>query len=247
MKRMECVYPYSYEEALRLGEQDVKLYNESYELNIKCADAVKTAIDNNYRDNRLNSKAAVEKVVKEYGYNRLNHVLANTIRRMEHDGRISLKNKEWAKSIEMVDDKTFDGRDRRIKYIVKGHSGLLDIFTSEALREYNSLGFYGEEHCIPAADLDFQGKLMVLKPENLNMEHKKPDFQLVYCTGGFGCSHNARGRKVFGEFLKDGEECQFERMDFIGELCEKHMPEWAKKSSRIRFQIRYNIYWIKEH
>ncbi len=68
---------------------------------------------------------------------------------------------------------------------------------------------------------------MVLSPFSLKDKYKTPDYQLFLATGGFGCSPTARGRKVFGTFLKDGESAQFQRSDFIGVIKEEFLPEWA--------------------
>jgi len=34
---------------------------------------------------------------------------------------------------------------------------------------------------------------------------------------------------VFGYFLKDGEETQYNRSDFVGVLKDEHLPDWAKE------------------
>ena len=52
---------------------------------------------------------------------------------------------------------------------------------------------------------------------------------MFLAESGFGCAPGARGRKVFGRFLKDGEETHFQRNDFIGILKMEYLPEWAKE------------------
>ncbi len=78
-------------------------------------------------------------------------------------------------------------------------------------------------------DVDYTGKIVVIAPQYLKDEYKTPEDQLFLATGGFGCSPHARGRKVFGQFLKDGEETCFYREDIIGVLREEHLPEWAEE------------------
>ena len=70
-------------------------------------------------------------VVKQFGYERTLYVLANTVQRLEHDGRISRKNKEWAW-------KTPFGADPKCAYfiITNCHPGLLNIFLDTARHEY---------------------------------------------------------------------------------------------------------------
>ena len=42
-----------------------------------------------------------------------------------------------------------------------------------------------------------------------------------------GCDESNLGRKVFGEFIKDGEKTHFLRDDFLGIADENKLPEWA--------------------
>ena len=41
------------------------------------------------------------------------------------------------------------------------------------------------------------------------------------------CSPTASVRKVFGKFLKDGENTSFNRSDFLGVIKDECIPEWA--------------------
>lgn len=227
MDKMEYPYPYSYEEAQRLGEYDLDLYKKSRQLNVECAKSIKEIINKNYAGYRL-EKDLAKKIIAEYGYDRVNFVLANTIRHRENDGRISKENKEWAKKVFIPEDR-LDRYDQRGYFEVNIHSGLLDIFTSDARKEYEALGLYGKKHCNSTDGLNFAGKLMILDPINLKAASKKPDEQIIYCIDGFGCSPTASGRKVYGKFLTDGTECQFYRQDFIGELKDEFVPDWARQ------------------
>lgn len=91
----------------------------------------------------------------------------------------------------------------------------------------NSLPLYDKSHCIKDDNIHFKNQVAVLRPDILSDEYCKPEFQLFYCTGGFGCSPTARGRKVYGEFLSDGEAVHFYRQDFIEILKPELLPEWA--------------------
>ena len=106
-------------------------YNASLDANIACKEAIETAIGRYYGHNRLGAVPAVRDVVKQFGYERTLYVLANTVQRLEHDGRISRKNKEWAW-------KTPFGADPKCAYfiITNCHPGLLNIFLDTARHEY---------------------------------------------------------------------------------------------------------------
>ena len=68
---------------------------------------------------------------------------------------------------------------------------------------------------------------MILKPEILNEQFKSPINQYFYATGGFGCDPEKSGRKVFGQFLADGEKAHFYREDFCGVADYDQIPKWA--------------------
>ena len=129
------VYPYPAAYAREHGE--LEQYRASYKANIACKEAIETAIRDNYADNSLNTKKAVAQVAEDYGYPRLLHVLANTIRQKEWDGRISTDNKRWAATQHVFEDMDGFSTDRNIYFVVdKAHPGLLDMFATSARREY---------------------------------------------------------------------------------------------------------------
>lgn len=128
------VYPYPASYAHEQGE--LEQYRASHKANIACRDAIDTAIADHYRDNRLGN-GAVKQVVAQFGYDRTLYVLANTVRQKDWDGRISRENKEWAKTIPVYEDKDSWGGDRRCEFVVdRAHTGLMDLFTTQARREY---------------------------------------------------------------------------------------------------------------
>lgn len=223
--KKKWVYIYSNSEAVKLGQADVEMYWESFILNKECVEDIKESISRNYDGLRLGDSAAKE-VIDIYGYDRVNFVLTNTVKKLSYDGRISRSNKEWAESFWISDD-VINGKDMRSEYIVNAHPGILDIFINESRKEYETLRLYNTKHCKIDSSLDFKGRIMVLAPENLKDEYKAGEYQIIYCTGGFGCSPSARGRTVFGVFLNDGEKCRFKREGFIGELKEEYIPDWA--------------------
>ena len=72
-------------------------------------------------------------MVKRFGYERMLYVLANTVQAQGGDGRVSQSNKKWAQSIPVV----FEGGRRDTSYLItRTHSGLLDMFVSQARDEF---------------------------------------------------------------------------------------------------------------
>lgn len=128
------VYPYPASYAHEHGE--LEQYRASHKANIACRDAIDTAIADHYRNNSLGS-GAIKQVVEQFGYDRTLYVLANTVKQKDLDGRISRDNKAWAKTVPVYEDKDSWGGDRCCEFVVdKAHTGLMDLFTTEARREY---------------------------------------------------------------------------------------------------------------
>ena len=125
------IYKESYEYAYQHGEQDRRL--ASRRANIACKEAIEKAIAVHYSDYRLDTTAAVQEVVKQFGYDRMLYVLANTVQANERDGRISPSNKKWAWTIPVA----FERRERDVSYLItRSHMSPLEMFVSEARHEY---------------------------------------------------------------------------------------------------------------
>lgn len=121
------VYMYSPDMARQNGELDQ--YREGRRLNAACAKAIDKAIsDSNYKLNHYDLGSAVEKTVSEYGWERVNMVLANTVQYKDYDGRFSHDNREWAKRIPLPDA----ARDSRAGFVTDAHPYLLDGFIDRA-------------------------------------------------------------------------------------------------------------------
>ena len=215
------VYPYSLEEAQRNGETD--LYKQSRAENIACAQAIRKALADNFDGYHL--KPGIEKkIIEDFGFDRTMYVLANTIQHFHYDGRISIYNKDWADTIFIPDNNNH----RNADFLIDS-PGLVNMFAADVRDRYRELDLWNETHCIPANNLDFENKIMVLNPMGIKDEYKKPDYQLFYAQSGFGCSPTARGRQVYGRFLADGEYTHFERSRFLGQLKPGLVPDWAKE------------------
>lgn len=218
MAKHISVYPWSQQEAQKLGEVD--RWRESYKENCTCARAIEQAISENYSDNHLNTDMAKD-IIERFGFNRVNWVLANTIQRKVDDGRISQSNKEWAAGFYIPND------DVQWHYEVDSHPGLTDLFVNRVRQEWQSLGLFDRSHC--SEEDDYEGKLLILSPSTLKDEYKTPEDQLFFATSGFGCDPSKMGTAVYGFFVKDEEHTHFRRSDFIGVIKAECIPEWASE------------------
>ena len=81
------LYPHSAAYASEHGE--MAQYNASFQASHACKEAIEQAVSRHYRNNRLDAEAAVNDVLERFGPDRVQYVLANTVRHKEWDGRIS--------------------------------------------------------------------------------------------------------------------------------------------------------------
>ena len=125
------VYKESFQYAYQHGEQ--KQHLASNRANIACKEAIEQAITSHYYDNRFNAEAAVRDVVKQFGFERMFYVLANTVQTQGGDGRVSRSNKDWAQTIPVA----FENGRRDMSFLIThSHPGLLDMFVSKARHEH---------------------------------------------------------------------------------------------------------------
>lgn len=113
--------------AYEAGELDA--YRASRDANMACAEAIETAINGNYSDNRLSSEAALSDVLEHFSPERVQCVLANTIQQKNHDGRLSPQIKEWASGISVPPD------DRTGFLVDTVNPGLLNLFASKFVEQ----------------------------------------------------------------------------------------------------------------
>ena len=128
-------YPPVYKGTLEqaMGERDVDAYLDSRKLNLDCKKAIEEAIRENFDGLHLKQDAAKE-VVERFGEERMNFVMANTIRELSHDGRFSRQNKDWAEHIE-VPENISRGRNLNLDYVIESHPAVLDGFIDMARAE----------------------------------------------------------------------------------------------------------------
>lgn len=126
------VYRDPWDTACKLGEEEQ--YRDSKKLNIACKEYIEKAISDCYGVENpwcLDTDTATRLVADIFGLDRVLYVLANTIQSKDWDGRISRRNKDWAKTI------TIGQREDRFsdhcRFVVdKVNPGLTDLFTTAA-------------------------------------------------------------------------------------------------------------------
>ena len=120
------VYELSPAEARARGE--TSLFRESKKLNVACKAAIEAAVRKNFDGMHL-KKECLNTVMEEYGPDRMDWVLANTVRHLEYDGRFSHSNKEWAGGFDIPGINPH-GYDFGQYFKVGSHPAVLDGFVS---------------------------------------------------------------------------------------------------------------------
>ena len=126
---------YRHDAAYAREQGDLDLYRASRRANIACKEAIEASISEHYRDNRLD-KDAVPQVIEQFGYTRTLYVLANTVQQKEWDERFSPANKTWARTVDIPPNPDGFGGERNLDFVVDSHSGLVDLFLSQARQDY---------------------------------------------------------------------------------------------------------------
>lgn len=220
------LYRQSRSEAEKCNELD--FWKESYDENIRCRDAIDTAIHENFDGLYLSDKGC-KKVLAEFGYDRTMWVLSSSILSKTYgtgDRGYSQEKKNWAKSI----IPNYFPREQFVEFVPKFRADVVEMFIDQVCLKYESLGLVGKKECAASEEpQDYEAKLLILKPDMLKEQFKNPVNQYFYATSGFGCSPDKSGKKVFGQFLSDGEKTHFYREDFIGVADREQLPAWAKE------------------
>ena len=94
---------------------------------MECKEAIEKAIAENF-DGYTLPRDTAKGIIEQYGRERVEFVLANTIMNLPHDGRFSVNNKEWAKGIVPTTD--WQNRD----LVLTSHPAVLDGFTNQTRR-----------------------------------------------------------------------------------------------------------------
>ncbi|MDE6591244.1 MAG: DUF3849 domain-containing protein, partial [Oscillospiraceae bacterium] len=219
----DIFYTCSRQEAKSLGR--LALWEESHQANIRCAHEIDSLIASHTKDGQLEPDCA-RAALDRWGFHRVQFVLSNTLRNARAQG-FDPDSLKWARIPFVPPDKT-NG-----EFKLKSDTALLAQFVRQAHTEFQKLGLFEARHC--SAELDYEGKVLILRPAVLKEEYLSPRNQLWYCEGGFGCSPTSSGRAVYATCLGDGEKTRWDRADFVGVLDEKYLPDWAaEKLSALR-------------
>jgi len=220
-------YRYSIDTAKREGNLD--LWHESHRENMNCRQYIDskqtglsaTAYDGFHVDrDRSYTKAIIDK----FGYERVMHVLTNTVRATKTDGRWSQQVKDWAKS-------RYEGTvipHNSNEYVLNTHTGLVDILAKSVIKEYENLNLFNHTHCCDG-NLNYEKQVVVISPQSLKEEYWKPEFQLWYANHGNGCNPNGIGTGVFATCLYDGDKNKWARANVVGVIKDEFLPDWAKE------------------
>ena len=149
------------EEAMRREQEKLE-----HGVRVECKDAIEKAIAEKFDGYTLPGDTA-EGVIRQYGKERVESVLANTIMHLSHDGRFSPNNKEWAKSL--VPSADWQTRD----YIVTSHPAVLDGFTNQA-RRFIERDREPEKMAVPEQEAQISGEnIQSPEPENKASDSEK--------------------------------------------------------------------------
>ena len=133
---------------------------------VECKDAIEKAIAEKF-DGYTLPRDTAEGVIRQYGKERVEIVLANTIMHLSHDGRFSPNNKEWAESL--VPSADWQTRD----YIVTSHPAVLDGFTNQA-RRFIERDREPEKMAVPEQEAEISGEnIQSPEPENKASDSEK--------------------------------------------------------------------------
>lgn len=214
------LYPYSYSDAVRRNE--LELWQQSLDANISCRKAIETAIQQGHDGSGLPSGCAAG-IIGEYGYKRVQFVLANTMRYRGRAEDVSPENASLASGIYVPEDSM-------AALSAANPLPALEAFVTQYRNAYQLLGLFDHTHCeADTSELDFTGKVLVLSTKILKERCWRQEDQLWYAHDGFGCQPHARGRSIRSECLGDGEMARWNRHDFVGVLKDEHLPEWARE------------------
>lgn len=227
---MSFLYLYSLDQARR--EDEVMLWRDSLRENIRCKEAIEKALSENFDGMHLKD-GIIPPLAEEYGIDRLTWVLANTVKEHPGDGRFRRENKEWAGTIPIPKDS------HNYEFSVGSHPEIVNGLISD-YRKYLAevVRQFGAKDCIPGSThARYENKLLILDPFLLNEDYKHGDYQLFYARSGNGCDESKIGRKVFGEFLKDGEKTSFTGAIFSALPTKVNFPNGQEIAS-LRFKMQ---------
>lgn len=134
-------YPILYKKDFASADKnnEVSLYKNSLQSNTDCANAISNIMRKNYNGQNLQGDY-ITPIVNDFGLQRVQYVLANSIQLSHRDGRISMDNKKWAEGVKILDDEIPQGAiDHRYEFKIPMDCGIIDIFANKFRRLENEL------------------------------------------------------------------------------------------------------------
>lgn len=108
---------------------------------------------------------------------------------------------------------------------------VLEHHMEEGLKIRQENKALGMEDCIPKSNqTDYENKILVLNPEALMKNCRTAENSLWIAYNGFGCTYGARGQAVYAKSLFSGEECRWERADFLGVVKPESLKKWLENT-----------------
>lgn len=108
----------------RIQKKKADEYREGMRKNVDCKRAIEEGITKNF-DGMILNTGFEDDIIREFGRERVEYVLANTVQEKDFDGRFSQANKEWAKQTEITEK-----LDHRYQFVVESHPAVLDGFVN---------------------------------------------------------------------------------------------------------------------
>lgn len=158
-----------------IAHDELEKYHDSRNINLRCKSDISEAIKNNYDGLRLQS-GFEDKLIEEYGIERIEYLLANTIRTLEYDGRFSSENKKWAYTIPISED-----ADENRFSTLSVHPAVLDVFTDRVRKKIKD---NQEENELEKVEAEVEK--LVEFTESDNYEKVKAYYAFIYDRGPGG-------------------------------------------------------------
>lgn len=138
------LYTKSRGEAKALNE--IEKFRNSYKANVACKTRIEQTIRENYHENHLDTEKALNQVLEEFNEDRIEYVLANTVQYKSFDGRFQRCNKDWAESINVIEDSEETGVNRNDYFVVDTHPVLTDAFVTRFCKRFGLGEYKGKEN-----------------------------------------------------------------------------------------------------
>ena len=131
MRNDTYLYTDGLDAARRSGQ--IALWRASHQANIACKKAIEDSIRQGFDGVHLKEDCAKE-VLEEFGFKRVNWVLANTIQEKSGDGRFRPDNRSWAQRTFIPED-----MGHKVEFIVNSHSEVVNGFVNQVREAYQKL------------------------------------------------------------------------------------------------------------